>query len=55
MVISMESRIISKFYKEAMSKSRVLFSVYLIHCLNSIARSYKANLHRASLKHDILK
>ena len=24
--------------------------IYLIHCLNSITRSYKTNLHRASIK-----
>ena len=29
--------------------------IYLIHYLISITRSYKTNLHRASIKYDILK
>ena len=28
--------------------------IYLIHYLNSITRSYKTNLHRASMKGDTL-
>ena len=31
-----------------------IYLIYLIHYLNSITRSYKTNLHRASMKGDTL-
>ena len=39
---------------ELLMYNRFIYFIYLIHYLNSITRSYKTKLHRASMKGDTL-